>query len=265
MVRSIKLAGFAILLLKPLSSPAENLKPPPSASSQRGTTTAFLKGGPLRWKNEWTMSPQILRGQPVVRFTEKGSGRYSPFDREVRWNIETIWSAGELFRPLSTERTVTDMAGRPLVKERKSFNFDIGSVDIEREDMGSGSKTRRSLKIPSDTLAADGIAGALRSLPFERSRPVDLHLLSNEPRLYEISFEVRGRERVRVPAGEFECYKVELVPGLGVLNLFRFAIPKAYFWFTVDPPHYWVRYEGLENGRGTPQVVMELTTLERSN
>ena len=68
-----------------------------------------------------------------------------------------------------------------------------------------------------------------------------------------------------MPAGEFECYKVELVPGLGVLNLFRFAIPKAYFWFTVDPPHYWVRYEGLENGRGTPQVVMELTTLERSN
>ena len=118
MVRSIKLAGFAILLLKPLSSPAENLKPPPSASSERGTTTAFLKGGPLRWKNEWTMSPQILRGQPVVRFTEKGSGRYSPFDREVRWNIETIWSAGEWFRPLSSERTwesVKFFAGLELV------------------------------------------------------------------------------------------------------------------------------------------------------
>ena len=209
------------------------------------------------------MERQSGSGQRTVRFTEKGSGRYSGFDREVRWNIETTWTAEEAFRPMRTERTVTDMAGKPLVRELKSFNFDNGTVDIEREDLSSGSRSRRSLSIPADTLTVDGIAGALRSLPFERSRPVELHLLSNEPRLYDVSLEVRGRERVRTPAGEFECYKVELRPGLGVLNLFGFLVPKAYFWFTVDSPHYWVRYEGPENGRGTPQVVMDLATFER--
>ncbi len=263
MLRSIQLVGFAVFLLKPLAVSTEGLKPPPGATNERGTTTASLKGGAVRWKNEWTMNRETLDGRPIVRFTEKGSGRYSSFDPEVRWNIETIWSASEWFRPLSTERTVTDTAGRLLLKERKSFHIDKGLVDIEREDLATTS--RRSLKIPSDTLAADGIAGALRSLPFERSGPVEVHLLSNEPKLYQVSFEIRGQERVRVPAGEFQCYKVELVPGLGVLNLFRFAIPKAYFWFTVEPPHYWVRYEGLENGRGTPQVVLELATFDRNS
>ena len=264
-IRCLNIAGVAALLLSSASASMEVLKPPPSANTEKGTTTTSLKSGPLRWKSEWTMERQSGSGQRTVRFTEKGSGRYSGFDREVRWSIETTWTAEEAFRPVRTEHTVTDMAGKPLVRELKSFNFDQGTVDIEREDLSSGSRSRRSLSIPADTLTVDGIAGALRSLPFERSRPVELHLLSNEPRLYDVSLEVRGRERVRTPAGEFECYKVELRPGLGVLNLFGFLVPKAYFWFTVDSPHYWVRYEGPENGRGTPQVVMDLATFERSD
>jgi hypothetical protein len=261
----LNIAGVFALLLSSVSAPMEVLKPPLSANREKGMTTTSLKGGPLRWKSEWTMERESGQGQRTVRFTEKGSGRYSGFDREVRWDTETTWTIGEAFRPMRTERTVTDMAGKPLVTEQKSFNFDKGTVDIEREELSTGHKFRRLLSIPADTLTVDGIAGALRSLPFEQARPVELHLLSNEPRLYDVSLEVRGRERVRTPAGQFDCYKVELRPGLGVLNLFGFLIPKAYFWFTVDPPHYWVRYEGPENGRGTPQVVMELATFQRSD
>ena len=86
-----------------------------------------------------------------------------------------------------------------------------------------------------------------------------MHLLSNEPKLYEVTFEARGRETVRTPAGEFECYKIEVVPHLGVLsNLAKLFAAKSYFWFTVSTPHVWVRYEGYENGPGTPRIRMEL-------
>jgi len=265
MIRFLIVAGMAALLLGPAGAPVELLKPPPSANLEKGTTRTSSKGEALRWKNEWTMERKNVGGRPVVRFTEKGTGRYSSFDAEVQWNVETIWTAEASFRPLTTDRTVMDMSGRVLVRERKSFNFDKGSVDIEREDVARGSKSQRSLKLPPDTLAIDGIAGALRSLPFEESHPVEVHLLSNEPRLYDVSLEVRGRERIRTPAGEYECYKVEIRPGLGVLSVFRFLVPKAYFWFTVASPHYWVRYEGPENGVGTPQIVMELASFERSN
>jgi hypothetical protein len=259
------LAIAALLLWSPLLGPVQLLKPPPGAHSEKGTTVTSAKDEALRWKSEWTMQREVVEGQQVVRFTENGSGRYSPFDREVRWSIESIWTADDLFRPLRTERTVTDAGGRPLFKETKSFHFDKGSVDIQVEDRSKGSKSKRSLKIPPDTVTVDGLAGALRSLPFESSHPIELHLLSNEPKLYDVSFKVHGRERVRTPAGEFECYKVELVPGLGGLSLFRFLVPKAYFWFTVKAPHYWVRYEGPENGRSTPNVVLELNSFEQSN
>jgi hypothetical protein len=235
----------------------ESLKSPVSGNLEKGVTVATVKSGATRWRTEWTMEKSMPDGRRTVRFTERGSGRYSPFNGEVRWNTESVWDAQATFRPLTTERAVMDAAGKPLLKERKTFNFDKGIVVVEREDKPS----RRSIEIPADTISVDGIAGALRSLPF--NRPFETHLLSNEPKLYDVSFETRGRERVQTPAGAFECYKVELVPGLGVLSLFRFVVPKAFFWFTVDPPHFWTRYEGPENGRGTPDVVMVLERYER--
>jgi hypothetical protein len=104
----------------------------------------------------------------------------------------------------------------------------------------------------------EGIAGVLRFLAFDQTSRFSAHLLSNEPRVYSVTFERRGKERVRTPAGDFDAYKVEMVPHLGVLNVFRSFVPKAFFWFTVQQPHFWVRYQGLENGPGTPEIVMEL-------
>ena len=149
------------------------------------------------------------------------------------------------------------LAGAPLATERKQFDLNKGTVHFERR-FSDGRLREKSLEVPKDTLAVEGIAGVLRFLPFDRITSFPVHLLSNEPRVYSISFENRGKEHVRTPAGEFDCYKLEMVPHLGVLSVVRHFYSKAFFWFTVAPPHFWVRYEGPENGPGTPEIVMEL-------
>lgn len=55
-----------------------------------------------------------------------------------------------------------------------------------------------------------------------------------------------------------DAYKVELVPHLGLLSPFRIFYPKTYFWFRAQEPHAWIRYAGLENGPGSPEIVLEL-------
>src|SRR5690242_7340075 len=186
----LRFSGVAAVGLT-VAPPLESLKPPVSSNLENGMTVATVKSGSMRWRTEWTMEKSMLDGRPTVRFTERGSGRYSPFNGDVRWNTETVWDAQATFRPLKTERVVTDAAGKQLLKERKTFNFDKGVVLVEREDKPS----RPSIEIPPDTITVDGIAGALRSLPF--NRPFENHLLSNEPKLYDVSFETRGRERVQ--------------------------------------------------------------------
>jgi hypothetical protein len=84
-------------------------------------------------------------------------------------------------------------------------------------------------------------------------------VLTNEPKVYDVTFEWRGIEKVKTPAGEFECYKLEMVPHLGVLNIFRPFVSKTFLWFTVAEPHYWVRYAGPESGPNSRSIVIELT------
>lgn len=245
----------AILILLLLES--DLIKAPGMVARDSGAVVVSAKSGGQRWTASWTMEPIERGGQKAIRFTERGQGHVSPFAGEVRWTLESVWSADSAFQPLDSEKTVSSVTGGRLVTEKKHFDPAKGTMKFEREGT-AGPPEQKSMVLPRDVLITEGIAGILRYLMFDNLRSFRAHLLSNEPRLYRVTFESRGKEPVRTPAGDFECYKIEMVPHLGVLNVARSFYPKAFFWFTVSAPHFWVRYEGLENGPGTPEVVMEL-------
>ena len=234
------------------------LKPPPMvAAEERGRTIAKTKAGAPRSKAEWTMQRAQLDGREAIKMTESGRGLYNGFDQEVQWVVEAWWSAGDAFRPLHVERTVSDKSGKALMRERKQFDWSKNEVRFERHDLVKDKTTTKTLQAPADTLAPEGIAGALRSLPFAPDARFPAHLLTNEPKIYTVTFEIRGRETIRTAAGSFDCYKVEAVPHIGALDAFRVLFPKVYFWFTVKAPHSWVRYQGPENGPGSTEIVLE--------
>ena len=251
--------SFLSLVLAFVFAGTDGVPAPPSIPSESGSIDVTTAARQQRWTADWTMEPAQENGRAAVHFTETGRGQYSGFPQPISWTTDALWTADGYFRPLRFERIIKDSSGRIIATERKTFDPARRTVRFTRE-RGGHSPESRQLSAPPDTLAPEGIAGILRFLPFENWRPQSMHLLSNEPRLYDMKIEMRGKERVKTPAGEFECYKLELVPQLGALNLLRTFAPKAYFWFTVAPPHFWVRYEGPENGAGTPQIVMELKT-----
>ena len=207
------------------------------------------------------MEPSTEKGRRAVRFTEVGRGRVSPYLQPVRWSLEAVWIADGSFYPLRFEKTITDNDGHTIATERKIFDAAKATVQFERKREGRAQEVKQ-LAAPPDTLTVEGIGGILRFLPFDNWRPFTMHLVTNEPQLYEVKIEMRGKEQVKTSAGVFECFKIELVPQLGVLEVLRPFVPKTYFWFSVAPPHFWVRYQGTENGRGTPQIVMELKSYE---
>ena len=243
--------AFVFLLFLP-----SRIQAPAVIPNEKGSIVVSESGGKPRWTADWTMEPSSESGQPAVHFSEHGRGRYTPYTTDVQWSIDAVWLAKDGFYPLRVVKTFTDRSGKVLSIEKKTFDPKTSTVRIERGDT-------RTLNAPGDTLTIEGIAGVLRFLPFESSRAFPVHLLSNEPRIYDITIEPRGRERVRTPAGEFDCLKVELVAHMGVLNLFKPFFGKTYFWFSASAPHFWVKYEGYENGVGTPRIVMELKSYER--
>jgi hypothetical protein len=255
---------FQLIVLAFAFAGTDGVAAPPSIPHERGSILVTTATKQQRWGAEWTMEPAQENGRPAVHFTETGRGQYSGFAQPISWTIDALWSADGNFRPLRFEKIIKDGSGHVVGTERKIFDPAKGSVKFTR-DRGGRTQDSKQFSVPADTLAPEGIAGILRFLPFEHWRPQSMHLFSNEPRLYGMKFDMKGKESVKTPAGEFECYKIELVPQLGALNVLRSFLPKAYFWFTVAPPHFWVRYEGPENGAGTPQIVMELKTYEPSS
>ena len=227
---------LSILLFNGIPLLAEPFKVPPIIPNEKGTIVTEYKDGGLRWKADWKTDIYIENGETKFKLVIKAKGLTSPFRKDMTWRSVSIWKAEDEFIPLESETRIKDLRGN----------------------------LRKQYDITSDTLIVEGIVYALRTLPFGTDGTTKAKILSNEPELYNVEFKERGIEKIKTKDGEIECYKVEIVPKLGVLGVFKILFPKTYFWFTVEPPHRWVRYEGLENGVGTPEVVMEVTNFKDS-
>src|SRR5262249_8725326 len=139
--------AFLILLLFRL----DLIKPPRTIPQDRGAVVVSAKSGERRWRASWTMEPTERDGRQAVRFTERGQGRVSPFPGEVRWSLESIWSAETGFQPLDSEKVVTTLTGSPVVTERKHFDLVKRTVKFDRL-RPSGKAEQKSITTPPDTL-----------------------------------------------------------------------------------------------------------------
>src|SRR5262249_37041090 len=155
------LLGLFIVLLLDL------IQAPPAVTSDHGAIVVSDTNKNVRWRAEWTMDPAELQGRKAVRFTERGQGRVSPYQQEVRWSLEATWFADGSFRPVDFEKKVTTLSGEPLVTEKKHFDAAKHRVLFERTFPGGRTETK-SLSVPADTIAVEGIAGVLRFLRFEQ-------------------------------------------------------------------------------------------------
>jgi hypothetical protein len=86
----------------------------------------------------------------------------------------------------------------------------------------------------------------LRKYPFNSYENIQLTLILDGSfglpiGPYGVEIENLGIETVNVPAGKFDCYKLEITP-------VGFDIMKIYYWFSIDEPHFMIKRDlfGME-------------------
>lgn len=240
------------------TSYAEQFKVPSKRQDEKGKFVVIEKGGANRWEAIWDTNWYEEDGKKKFKITINGKGKIHPFEQDVEWTSEGVWSAEFFFEPIEAKSVTRDLKGNLLWEETKYFDRKYGIAKFVRKDFDKGDDIDKVIEIKPDTLILEGMVEALRSFPFKENRVVESSLLTNAPKFYDVEFKPRGREVVKTKAGDIECYKIEMIPNLGILGIFKVFFPKTYFWFAVDPPHRWVKYEGLENTIGSPHVVMEV-------
>jgi len=77
-------------------------------------------------------------------------------------------------------------------------------------------------------------------------------------RTFGFSASNRKKETISVHQKTIECYKVEF----GLEGFWGTFLPKMNAWYSVEPPHYMVRYQGLSGPPGSPRRDMEVESYE---
>ncbi len=157
------------------------------------------------------------------------------------------------------------------VKIQKSGMIPISVFTVTKKDgMTFESSTRVSLtsEIDADTivvLSFSDLKYSLRGFPFENGK-TDLgisFLSANDDDDNQLSFEIKVSylkiDAMVIDGRTIDCHKLELkMRASGLMRVMNTFIPKTYFWYSTEAPHYLVAYEGSSGFPGSQKRYIEI-------
>lgn len=125
------------------------------------------------------------------------------------------------------------------------------------EPHSTGGEKIKEYTIPeSMPLAVDiSLLVLLRSFPFNTNEHWEVYMIDFSQHYVSVTIRQTGEEHVIVPAGEFECYRIEVIVNLSVFK------PSIIFWITKNDPHFLVKHSGMR-GPFTLHYVTTLVSIE---
>jgi hypothetical protein len=104
----------------------------------------------------------------------------------------------------------------------------------------SGTDKKVQVNIPEGrTLAIEGsLLVLLRFFPYDSATRWDLFMINFSGESVTATARQTGIERITVPAGEFSCYRMEVIIHTFILS------PTIVCWVTTEKPHFVVKNEG---------------------
>lgn len=207
--------------------------------NRRGDRFGGQLGGPEVIKVEMRHQPgKILSTSEIV----KSGGR------ELLM-LETTEAGGFLY----AEKKVIFPSGRVRSEGRISRNEN--KVVLER---ALGARQKRFLIPNASDFAVDAsLLLLLRSFPFETEETWSVFMVDFSGISVTVDVQAVGLEEVRVPAGLFECYRVQVS-----VNLLFFR-PTVTYWFSREEPHFLVKHRG-KRGPLTAEYNTSLISVTRT-
>ena len=154
---------------------------------------------------------------------------------------------------ISGAKNVTHSSGKPKFE---GTMWRKQQIVYAKRRSGGGQKTLEFDLPKNKTLAVDGsLLLLLRSFPFDQNREWKLFLIDFSQHSVSGTVRQAGVETIHVKAGEFECYRMEVI-----IHAFVFR-PKITYWITKIEPHFLVKHRG-KIGPFTKTYTTQLISIE---
>ena len=252
--RGAILISFLVILIG--ASLGNGFEMPVTSDYAEGSYHCLEKNsGTERWRVDWSMEKVQKDGKIVLEIKEYGYGVYGNREEKISWSMETFLEYGDSLQTIRSRKEIKNIEEEAIEIVSKKFDVLQGAVEFERTDLISDKVYSHSFRPGSTVIGPENISLALGGTDLAEGYKTEFYICTDEPKLYEVTAKCLRKEKIVAAGKEVECYKVEIIFHIGLWKIF---VPKTYFWYTADEPHNWIRYEGLESGRGTPQVIMEV-------
>jgi len=251
-MRMIRLIAVISILSTASLCTADTLKTLPIETGKAKIVAYDKSTGSPRWQSTLSTIKTSFNGKPFYYTEENGKGNFGNNNSYKTWKVTGYYQiSASGVAPYEVKQTMKDAGGKTVMSLEKSYNAKEGKIVC---DVNGSAKV---FDLNKNTIDKDLLGRVLANFPFGTGEDARFYLMTHEPALYNITMKNRGKETITLKGKAIECYKIELVPDLGALNLIGAFVPKTYFWYTTSTPHKFMRYEGLESGMGTPVIVME--------
>jgi len=200
------------------------------------------------------------------RLIKSGRGDYGKF-QNVAWTIEseTELRNRELC-PLRTVLTVKNQDGEIIFTSIAIYDYEQQRLRVTQR--GEKKEHIKEPTFPLKKPVSDHASLIYFLKPFIRDlqagQTVQFFFLSGEPAQYSLKARLVGTDKLTVGSQERETTKISVTPDMGPLNIIVDKIlPPTLLWYDQKPPHAWLKYQGLECGRGSVSIVTNVTAITR--
>jgi hypothetical protein len=150
-------------------------------------------------------------------------------------------------RVITLDRNTMSIVSVHTVRKYPRATLD-SHLEVKNEQPVSGT---------DEVILADfsGLVYIFRGFLFREREHIKIGFYGEErKRSFGFSASNKKKETLRVNQTDIECYKIEF----GLDGFWGTFFPKMNVWYSADPPHYMVRYQGLVGPPGSPRRDMEI-------
>jgi hypothetical protein len=196
--------------------------PAPWADGEELTLTVKSPTGADLGMAVTTMESATVGGRKVWRM----QARYVIANMPMRSQVDVDRDSA---LPVSSHLAGDQIGDLRADYSRKSIVWKIGR---------NGKKTTRRLELDVTVYDEEQVGDLIRRLPLAKGFKAALAAFSVQTGLiHRYDLKVTGREKITVPAGTYDCYKIDVAISVGGVKL------QAKYWLTADRHRYPVRMD----------------------
>lgn len=191
----------------------------------------------------------------------KGTGSYYPFDN-TNWLMRAEGNIENgSFVQKSSLLQIKKVNGDIIFKAKQEFNYKSKLIKLQLIDYREKSPVEKKYRYPikGTTICPFSLNHFVKSLmpkALKGDKSQSFYLITYEPALYRVMVRPKGPEKIKINDQKYECLKIRLIADIGIIGrvLDRF-VPPTFVWYEKEHPFRWIKYQGLESGRFTPNIT----------